>query len=202
MPADHPQTAILLLAAGASSRLGQPKQLLPFGSQTLLGKMAEVALSARLGPVVAVLGAFYEKTAAALNGLDVEVVKNENWADGMGGSIARGVRHLEHRYPETEALIIMLCDQPFVTPELLSQLVETQEKREAMIVASSYGGTIGPPVLFTSLLFGELASLKGKHGAKTIIRQIRDSLSTIPFDKGEMDLDSERDVEEWKKILR
>jgi len=193
------ETAIVLLAAGASERLGQPKQLLRLGHQTLLGKMAEAALSAHLGPVVAVLGAFYEKTAAALHGPGVEMVKNEDWAAGMGGSIACGVRHVQAQHPAAAGVLILLCDQPFVTPELLTRLVEKQQSSGALIVASSYGGTVGPPALFDQQLFGELAALHGKQGAKVVIEKHSDSLSTIPFAKGEVDLDTERDYEEWKR---
>jgi molybdenum cofactor cytidylyltransferase len=199
MPDDTCDTAILLLAAGASERLGQPKQLLKIGEQTLLEKMAGVALSARLGPVVVVLGAFYEKTAAALRGLNVEVVKNEDWAAGMGGSIACGAKYLTANFPETKAVIIMLCDQPFVTPEILNQLVETRKKSEALIVASSYSSTFGPPILFDRQLFGELAALRGKQGAKAVIGNHADSLSKVPFPKGAADIDTMEDWERWGK---
>lgn len=197
MPPEFNETAIVLLAAGASERLGQPKQLLRFGHQTLLGKMAEVALSAHLGPVVAVLGAFYEKTVAALHGPGVEMVKNEDWATGMGGSIACGVCHVQAQHPAAARVLILLCDQPFVTPELLTRLVEKQQSSGALIVASSYGGTVGPPALFNQQLFGELAALHGKQGAKVVIRNHLDSLAEVPFPDGAVDIDTMEDWERW-----
>jgi molybdenum cofactor cytidylyltransferase len=195
---DTGHTAILLLAAGASERLGQPKQLLEIGDQTLLEKMAKVALSARLGPVTVVLGAFFEKTAAALHGLDVEVVKNEDWANGMGSSIACGTRHIQMCHPEAEALLIMLCDQPFVTPEVLNQINEIRKKDGALIVASSYGEAVGPPILFDRQLFGELAALRGQKGAKAVIQNHSGSISEVAFPKGAVDIDTEKDYEKLK----
>ena len=199
MPPDSHSTAILVLAAGASTRLGQPKQLLKINDQTLLEKMAGAALSTALRPVVVVLGAFFEMIAAALTDLEVEVVKNENWAGGMGGSIACGMKHIQGHHPEAGAVLVMLCDQPFVTPELLRQLLETRQKTGALIVASSYAGTAGPPVLFDRQLFCELAALRGNPGAKAVIEKHADSLVEVTFPKGVADIDTMEDWERWGK---
>ena len=143
--------ATILLAAGSSSRLGQPKQLLPFGKSTLLRHAAETALAAALGPVIVVLGAAEEGCRETLFGLPVTIVANPTWQEGMGSSIAIGVQAVgetSHR-----AAIIMLCDQPAITPGVLRSLEEHQRTTGKSIVASQYGGTSVLPRSLPRIIF-------------------------------------------------
>ena len=115
------QIGIILLAAGSSSRMGVPKQLLDFHGIPLLRHVAEVARAAACGPVVVVLGSREQEMRSVLSDLDVEIEVNERWAEGMGTSIQTGVKKLADR--QIDGVILALADQPFVTPELLRRLV-------------------------------------------------------------------------------
>ena len=195
MTENQSNIAILLLAAGASARLGQPKQLLEIGEHTLLEKMAGEALASGCWPVVVVLGAISEKIKPAIAHLPVQIALNENWENGMGSSISSGIRFLQNKYPEVETTIVMLCDQPYVKTEILLHLVETWRETGKGIVASSYSGSFGPPVLFDRRFFPELAVLKGEPGAKSVMLAHQDELALAPFPAGEIDLDTQADYE-------
>lgn len=186
--------SILVLAAGASSRLGQPKQLLKLGGKTLLTQICETAVSIENQGVVVVLGALCEAIKPTLANLPVQVVFNEKWAEGMGSSIACGMKNLPEK---SEAVLLLLCDQPFVTTVFLENLVEKWRTSDGAIVASQYGGSFGPPAIFDQKLFTELAELEGHQGAKKLMEKHRAELSLMDFPKGEMDVDT---LEDWEQI--
>ncbi|RZK90347.1 MAG: nucleotidyltransferase family protein, partial [Hymenobacter sp.] len=116
---------LLLLAAGSSSRLARPKQLLPYQGQTLLRHAAEVAVASPCRPLVLVTGALHDELLPEIEGLPFHVVRNDNWADGMGGSIAAGLQELEtaSEGPKVDAVVVMLCDQPLLTEDIIGQLI-------------------------------------------------------------------------------
>jgi molybdenum cofactor cytidylyltransferase len=183
--------ATILLAAGSSSRLGQPKQLLPFGETTLLRYAAKTALAAALGPVIVVLGAVEKQCRETLSGLPVTIVSNSNWEEGMGSSIATGMRavgKILHR-----AVIIMLCDQPAITARLLRSLAEHQRSVGKSIVASHHGDNLGPPALFTADHFPQLRLLRGRHGARSLFQNQPD-LSSLACPEAALDIDTENDL--------
>lgn len=184
---------IILLAAGESKRLGQPKQLLPWRGSTLLRNAANVAMETGLGPVTVVLGASADACASALDGLSVRTIWNPNWKDGMGGSIAKGVESLWEE--DLEAVLVMLCDQPFVDTSALHDLVTEWKIGGHEIVASSHDEASGPPALFSSTLFDELLALRGPTGAKSIIRN-SSSLAFITCRHAAVDIDTPDDWEE------
>jgi molybdenum cofactor cytidylyltransferase len=161
------KSALVLLAAGNSTRMGAPKQLLDFGGKPLLRHAAEVALSAGCDPVIVVLGARGQELRQALAGTPVEVVLNQRWADGMGTSIQAGVRALEHR--EVSGAILALADQPFITADFLRGLAEKSVETGRPIVASLYSGTAGVPVFFAREAFPMLMKLEPEQGCKGVI---------------------------------
>jgi molybdenum cofactor cytidylyltransferase len=183
--------ATILLAAGGSSRLGQPKQLLRFGNSTLLRHAAETALAANLGPVIVVLGAVEEKCRATLAGLPATILTNPAWEEGMGSSIAMGMQAVDdasHR-----AVIVMLCDQPAVTPAMLRALEHHQCSTGAPIVASDSAGVLGPPAFFCANHFAGLRRLRGHQGAKSLF-QNQAVLSSLACPEAALDIDSENDL--------
>ncbi len=183
--------ATILLAAGGSTRLGRPKQLLPFGRSTLLRHAAETAVAAGLGPVIVVLGAVEEACRETVFGLPVTIVANPTWQDGMGSSIAAGMSAIgetSHR-----AAIIMLCDQPAITPGVLRSLAEHQRTTGKSIVAAQYGGTLGPPALFAAKHFPQLRLLRGHQGAKSLF-QNQSELSPLACPEAAWDIDTEEDL--------
>lgn len=191
MPEQTTNLGIIVLAAGASTRLGQPKQLLWLGDKTLLAQICETALSIENQRVVLVLGAHCEAIKPAIEQLPVEIVFNEKWSEGMGGSIACGMAHLPKN---TGAVLLLLCDQPFVTTAFLEKLLEKWRSAECLIVASAYGGSFGPPAIFDQQLFPELAELHGQKGAKMLMEKYREQLELVDFPEGEKDVDAPEDL--------
>ncbi len=193
-----PRLAILILAAGASTRLGQPKQLVRLGDKTLLAQICETALSIENQQVTVVLGAHCEATKPTVSHLPVQLVFNEKWAEGMGGSIACGMAHLPEN---TDAVLLLLCDQPFVTTAFLEKLVGKWHPSTSSIVASQYGGSFGPPAIFHQKLFGELAALGGQQGAKKLMEKHRSELITVDFPEGENDMDTPADLLQLQRLF-
>ncbi|WP_022823466.1 nucleotidyltransferase family protein [Hymenobacter norwichensis] len=184
-------TAIILLAAGSSSRLGEPKQLLPYQGQTLLRRAAETAVAAAAGAsVVVVTGALHEELLPELAGLPVQVVRCQSWQLGMGASLKTGLHLLQATTPVLGAIIVMLCDQPFVTPALLQQLAITHESTGQPIVAAEYGGVRGVPVLFGSEALPLLGTLPDNAGASQFLKKHPQLVATVPFPEGAIDVDT------------
>jgi molybdenum cofactor cytidylyltransferase len=183
--------AILLLAAGSSSRLGQPKQLLQFQGQTLLRRAAETAVAAAAGaPVVVVTGALHPELLPELAGLPVQVVHNPDWAAGMGASIQTGLAFLETLLPAPAGVTVMLCDQPFLTPALLAELHAAHTRTGRPIVASAYADTQGVPVYFAAEALPLLRALPAGAGAGQLLRQHAALVAAVPFALGAVDVDT------------
>jgi len=190
---------IIILAAGASSRMnGQPKQLLEFEGKTLLRRAAETALSSNLRPIVVVLGANAEKLLPEIKDLPVLPAINENWANGMGGSIKTGLSVLLAENTDIEAAILMVSDQPFVTAETLDRLVETFQKTKKPIAACHYADTLGVPALFAREMFAELSDLQGDTGAKAVIKKHAANVAQTPAPEAAFDVDTQTD---FQKLL-
>ncbi|RYZ41017.1 MAG: nucleotidyltransferase family protein [Myxococcaceae bacterium] len=181
--------AVVLLAAGGSSRLGQPKQLLRHEGTSLVRRAAEAALGA--GPVVVVLGARREDIAAELGGLSVRCVDNPDWALGQGSSLHVGLRALP---PDVDGALVMLCDQLRVDAAHLRALVATFERTHAPIVASAYAGTRGVPALFSRTLFSELEALPPTDGARRLIARDPSRVVEVALPGGEEDVDTAPDL--------
>jgi molybdenum cofactor cytidylyltransferase len=189
----------VVLAAGGSSRLGRPKQLLLHEGKTLVRRMAEAALAAGLSPVVVVLGARAQDVAAELEGLPVHTVHNPAWEAGMGSSLQVGMRALAEPAltgsPETvEAALVMLCDQLRVEAPHLRALVEAFARTQALIVASGYEGARGVPALFSRSLFPELEALGPAQGARGVIAREPSRVVDVTLPDGGEDIDTAADL--------
>lgn len=191
-------TGIVVLAAGSSSRLGQPKQLLEYKGESLLRHSVQAALETALRPVIVVLGSGAVRVRNDVEELPVQVIDNPEWQEGMASSIRCGVKMLMTVNPFAEGLILMVCDQPFVSKTLLDELIATHQNSRKPIVACSYGGSFGPPVFFHSSLFSELLALQGDVGARGVIRRYANEVALVPFDKGSFDVDTNTDYENLK----
>ena len=183
----------VVLAAGASTRMGRPKQLLQFGGETMLRRAASVALKAGCRPVVVVSGANATASRKALRGLDVREAENPQWESGLSSSVRVGIEALVTANPQIAAVVLMLCDQPFVTREIIAHLVAAHLETGRSIVASRYGGSYGVPALFGKAHFAELATLKGAAGAKQVIQKHLQKVQLLPFPEGEIDVDTPDD---------
>jgi molybdenum cofactor cytidylyltransferase len=190
---------VIILAAGASTRLGRPKQLLAYEGTTLLQHAVQAARASDARPVVIVLGADAETMQNGLPDSEVLVVVNGEWKEGMASSIRIGLTAFSEISPDAEGVILMVCDQPFVSASLLNELMAAYQKTRKPVVACAYEETFGPPVFFHHSLFIELLQLKGDIGARGVVRQHADAVELIPFPEGTFDVDTESDYKKLNK---
>jgi molybdenum cofactor cytidylyltransferase len=188
--------SILILAAGNSSRLGSPKQLIKFEGKTLIERIAETALSIS-EKVLIVLGGNSELISPKLERFEntISTIFNPDWRDGMGTSIRLGVEELAQK---SDLILILLSDQPFISKVLLQNMLHTYANSQNPIVACFYNNTLGVPILFHESVFPELLKLEGDKGAKTFLNLYHNKISMIDFPKGIIDIDTTEDVEKLK----
>lgn len=182
--------AIVILAAGASRRLGIPKQLVEIDGQTLIRHAVETALAADSGSVHVVIGADEARVRAELEGLPVAILVNEQWNEGIASSIRVAVAALRDR---ATTITLMLCDQPGVTADVLRRLFENFRTMHATVIASRYPEGPGVPALFHKDHFDALQSLRGDIGARQLIRELDRDVVMIPFDSPD-DIDTPADI--------
>lgn len=195
---DKTGIGVILLAAGSSSRLGRPKQLLLHGGRTLLQHSLQVACVSAADPVVVVLGAQAEVVRRGIGGADVHVVINGEWQEGIASSIRCGIHAFTGFASDAKGVILMVCDQPFVSALLLNDLIAAYQKTGKPIVACTYENTFGPPVFFHQSLFADLLQLKGDVGARGVVRRYSHAVEIIPFPEGTCDIDTQADYERIK----
>jgi molybdenum cofactor cytidylyltransferase len=197
-PAGPPPFSTVVLAAGASSRLGVPKQLVRLDGEPLVCRAARVAVESGARSVIVVTGASSEAVAETLGGARVRLAFNARWAEGPGSSIRTGLQALlsETSRHREELAVLMLVDQPLVTPEHLRALVE-HAARGHLAAASDYGGEgdFGVPAAFGEELLPELLALDGHQGAKPVLLRHRARLALVPFAGGRLDVDTPEDLE-------
>jgi molybdenum cofactor cytidylyltransferase len=198
-----PSVALLLLAAGGSTRMGRPKQLLDYRGRPLLRHSVEQALGSRCRPVVVVLGADAGACRAVIRDLPVEIVVNEDWTQGMGSSIRAGITALQERGEAThegaQAAVIALCDQPLISSAFLDSLVRLHVEQQTPMVAASYDDRPGVPALFARSLFPRLAAIDFNAGAKTLLQAAGGELLTLPAPQAAIDVDT---PEDYARLLR
>lgn len=192
--------AAVILAAGASTRMGTPKQLLLDQGQSLLRRVIETAIAAHCSPIFVVLGAYSAQIRCELKDLPVQVVENPEWQTGMGSSIRHGIQALIDKTPTVEAAILLLCDQPFVSAPTIHQLASVYRSTNKPIIVSAYQNTIGVPALFHSTLFLELTGLTQAEGAKKVIQRHLNSVVTVEFPQGAIDLDTPDDYQQFLRF--
>jgi molybdenum cofactor cytidylyltransferase len=190
-------TGLIILAAGESGRLGQPKQNLLFQNKTLLQRAIETGLNSKCRPVIVVLGANAGVINPAIQHETVTVIYNPDWNEGMTSSIRTGIKEIE-KNKAIDSVLIMLCDQPFVDPVLINDMLRKQQETGKAIVACSYKDTVGVPVLFDRSLFAELLLLKGHEGAKNLLKDHPKDIVTIQFDKGNIDIDT---MDDYQRLI-
>ncbi|RYG07813.1 MAG: nucleotidyltransferase family protein [Chitinophagaceae bacterium] len=187
------RTGIIILAAGNSSRMGRPKQLLDYKGKTLLQTVIDEALKTNFKPVIVVLGANAEENAKHHQTDEVTFVVNDSWEKGMATSIVAGLSTLINNDSEIESTIIAVADQAFIKMSNFNNLIEKQKETGKNIIASKYAETIGTPVLFKEHYFDSLLSLTGDEGAKNLLKQYPQDVETVVFEEGEIDIDTETD---------
>jgi molybdenum cofactor cytidylyltransferase len=187
--------AAVIVAAGSSSRLGQPKQLLLIEGEPMLQRVISFAREARASPIVVVLGAHRELIEKRVDFLDTSIVVNEEWQEGLASSIRAGVIAIQRDAPQYSGLLLLTCDQPRVSTEHLRALIDTfiaQPKDTA--VASKYVGTRGIPAIFPRSAAENLCALQGDKGARFLLAQSPWPVIEIPLQGGEIDIDRPEDL--------
>ncbi len=187
------KTGIIILAAGNSSRLGRPKQLLEYKESTLLKNTISEALKVEKSFVIVVTGSNHDVIEKEVNLPEIIFSFNSDWENGMSSSIVKGISQLLHQNPDCEQCILAVCDQPFVNHSIFENLIIETNKTKKGIAASAYSETLGTPVLFHKKYFQELLELKGQEGAKKLIKKHAEDVFPVPFEKGDIDIDTEED---------
>jgi molybdenum cofactor cytidylyltransferase len=188
--------AILILAAGESKRMGTPKQLLKWNNTTLLGHTIQTSEELNLKTFV-VLGANFETIKASFRHHDIQIIKNKNWKNGLGSSIAFGAKHIINFEPDIDALLIMLADQPLISSEYLSSMISEFKKGKNKIAASSYkDGKKGVPALFDKIYFKELTQVSNDKGAKLLIEKNIKNVVLLNAESVVSDIDTLEDYQQ------
>lgn len=177
------KVATIVLAAGDSTRLGSPKQLVKLGSETLLERSVRVAGEAGCSPVIVVLGASAQEIFSACELGDASVVINADWEEGMAASIVCGIAAVDGL---VEGAIVMACDQPAVTADHLRALIG-----DGTVTASAYAGRRGVPAYFPAAGFDDLMELQGDVGARELLKAAR----VVELPNGELDVDRAEDLQ-------
>jgi molybdenum cofactor cytidylyltransferase len=188
---DRADCGLILLAAGGSSRMGSPKQLLRYRGEPLIRRAARIALGSALRPVIAVLGAHAERIRPLLADLPVDVVVNARWAEGVGTSIRAGVELA--RSHGLAGVVLALADQVRVTAEMFDRLLAAQRESGLPIAASRYGGTMGVPALFAREMFPRLLALAPDQGCKGLILAHAARAVHVDCPEAEADVDTPED---------
>jgi molybdenum cofactor cytidylyltransferase len=186
---------IIILAAGASERLGQPKQLLLFKNQTLIRSAVETAIHSKAEKIVVVLGANFELIKNEIEDLNCIIVFNKNRKSGMSSSIKAGLEKLLETAPEISAAIISLCDQPLIESKHFDELIESFFQIEKPIVSAFYNNKFGVPALFSREFFSELLNLEGDRGARILLNNNSENIEKIEMPEAAFDIDTPEDVE-------
>ena len=186
--------AAIILAAGASRRLGQPKQLLMFQGETLLDRTIRLADEAGAEPIAVVLGASYNSILSSIQLRQALPVMNERWEEGLASSIRSGLSAIT-AYGQAAGALFLTCDQPMITAEHLRVLIACfNDSGAPVIVASQYAGTTGIPSVFPREVFSHLAALQGDKGAHQLLAGAPCPVNAVPLAQGEIDIDSASDL--------
>jgi molybdenum cofactor cytidylyltransferase len=188
----------VILAAGGSSRLGQPKQLLIFRGETLVRHAVRAATEAYCAPVVVVVGDSGDAIRHELRETVAIIVENPEWQRGLGTSIRRGLEYLTESTPGADAVMLLACDQPLVEASTLAALIAEQDRSRKSIAASTYANTLGVPALFDRSCFEALIALPDDSGAKSLIAERPDDIASVAFEDGAIDIDTPADWERFR----
>jgi molybdenum cofactor cytidylyltransferase len=187
--------AAIILAAGESRRLSTPKQLVPYKGRTLIARSVDAAAGSRCDHIIVVLGAHAESIIPEIRDMCAEIACNPDWQQGKATTIKAGMNAVTLSPTPFDSVILMTCDQPHVDSALLNAIIDRHGSWPDCIVACEYAGTTGVPALVPRKYFGDLLSLSGEEGAKSLIRTHPEATQTIHFPDGALDIDSPRDLE-------
>jgi CTP:molybdopterin cytidylyltransferase MocA len=181
--------AAIILAAGASRRLGEPKQLVRLGDETLIERTVRMCREAECAPIVVVLGASSEMIQRQCKLEDTVIVINAEWSEGMGSSLRAGVNALGS---SADGCVVVTCDMPAVSPEHLRKLMQSGE-----ITASGYAERRGVPAYFSATNFAAMMQVRGDAGARDLLK----GSNTVRLPGGELDVDTAEDLQRARELF-
>lgn len=192
--------AVVILAAGASKRMGVPKQLLKWGNETLITHTIQTALKLNTDAIYLVLGANFQLIKKTINHFPITILNNENWEQGLGTSIACASQYIQKEKPNIEALLFILADQPFINSDYLNELVSSFAPHKNQIIASSYPNLkFGVPAIFDVFYFEQLLKLKDDFGARNILKENESFVKALKPPVKNVDLDFKEDYDRFYK---
>lgn len=197
---ENSKIGVIILAAGSSSRLGYPKQLVEFKGIPLLQHSINVVDSLEFDIKILVLGAKAEEIEKEIDCRNFKLVYNENWEEGIGTSISKGISEAIKLEKELDHILILLSDQPFVNKEKIQELIRVQLETGKPSTFSEYAGEVGVPAIFSRKLFFDLQKLKKDQGAKKLILNNKINFETVKFEGGNFDVDTAEDVDLLKQM--
>jgi molybdenum cofactor cytidylyltransferase len=181
----------IILAAGASTRFGSPKQLVRVAGRPLLHSAIAHAADVAGSAVTVVLGAHAAELTPLLTHSQALIVINRDWREGIASSIRTGVSRLP---PSCNAVLLMLADQAAVSAEDLKRLVSAWRRQPDYVVAARYGMTTGVPAVFPRSVFSDLAALRGDVGARALLQRNPDRVVRVPMASAAIDIDTPEDL--------
>ena len=192
-------TVFLLLAAGNSSRMGKPKMLLPFTGKTLLQHSIDEIKKISDQKLLVITGCYHSLLKEQLQQQQILFFQNDHWQEGMASSIGAGMKYILQYFPDAVNVMILVCDQPFISAGLFQEMITKKAELAKGIIACKYNDTTGVPVLFDKKYFARLAILKGDVGAKKLVQQFVEDTAVIDFPEGAADIDTPEDYEKFIK---
>jgi len=186
----------IILAAGQSSRMGQPKQLLALGGKPMLWHVAMTACQAGFDEVIVITGAYEREVKEAVQDLPLKVIYNEDWMQGQSASVKKAVQSIAN---ESQAVVFLLADQPLVDIELIHNLIQTYHETGASIIMPRFQNIPGNPVLFdVGVWRAALLQLSGDEGARQIIRKNQEAIQYVESKNATIFLDADTPIEYGK----
>jgi molybdenum cofactor cytidylyltransferase len=202
MSKDSNIVTAIILAAGSSSRMGRSKQLLPVGGQALLRRVTSVSVESHVAHTLVVLGHNEMEHQRVIRDLPVAKFIHSKWEKGIGSSLKSGLQFILEFFPDTQSILVMVSDQPYIDKIHINRLIEGLHSSEHSIAASAYSGTLGVPALFDQSHVKELLTLDDDAGAKSVIEKNLHEVTPVEFMQGSIDLDTEEDYKTYMESVR
>jgi molybdenum cofactor cytidylyltransferase len=190
---DQYTSAAIILAAGAATRMGSIKQLLPYGDGTLLSHAVAQAANAGFQRVIVVLGAQAQTVAVSLHETGAETVINPGWQTGMGSSLLAGLKKAEEGGAPPDFLAILLADQPYVVASHLVEMLRFLAASSKPIIAAQYNNRLGVPAIFRKSVLPQLRTLSPETGARQLLRNAPNDVLAFPLPEAATDIDTPAD---------
>jgi CTP:molybdopterin cytidylyltransferase MocA len=187
------RTAIIILAAGGSRRLGQPKQLLTVLGEPLLRRVVRMATEVHPDHLIVVLGSSAYDCVPVIKDCEADIVVNPFWESGLAGSIRLGVERAEEE--RADSVLLLLADQPWLDSNVIRRFLDRMNGQTDVIISARYDGILGAPMMFGSDWFPQLKNLEGDQGARNLVPKEGGRVEVIDWSDGAIDLDTPEDLD-------